>query len=534
MRLAVGIVTLTMLLSWYALKADEQPQNCRLKIQLVDADSGDEIPGLIRIRTADGESISLSELLDRGQGLKQDLPIHQWFVLPKPSSVLVPADRIQLSAFSGLESEMATRKLDLAGRKKAAVTVKIRSFYNAHQACYRNANTHVHLRKITKPESNRYLLESARADGLDMVFVSYLERAKADVDYITNRYSKHEIESLSTDHVHFGHGQEHRHNFNAGEEGYGHVMLLNIPELIYPVSIGPGISQTGTDGIPLQRGIDKAIESGGSVIWCHNHWGLEDIPNWLAGRLHANNIFDGGSRGSYQHSFYRYWETGIKVPVSTGTDWFIYDFSRVYVPSQNALDIEQWLEKLKSGHSYITNGPLLEFSVSGQEIGQDIQIETPRSLTVTGSAVGRVDFQEMQLVQNGIVIHRVNTKAVEGHYEAKMEFELEIKDACWLALRTPPPSAPDEPDMESPTPLNEYGRELFSHTSATFIDLGTQHRFNIDVAQELLDEMHQNMDFIERRGKFADETEKQNVISVYRQGINDLSQRINQQKPNSR
>ncbi len=318
MRLAVGIVTLSMLLSWYALKAAEHPQNCRLEIQLVDAESGDEIPGLIWLQRADGETISLSELLDRGQGLKQTLQIHQWFVLPKTSAVLVPAERIQISAFSGLESEMVTREINLTGQEKASVTIKIRHFYNAHRAGYRNANTHVHLRKITKPESNRYLLETSRADGLDMVFISYLERAKADVDYITNRYSKQEIEDLSTDHVHFGHGQEHRHNFGPGEEGYGHVMLLNIPELIYPVSLGPGISQTGTDGIPLQRGIEKALESGGSVIWCHNHWGLEDIPNWLAGRLHANNIFDGGSRGSYQHSYYRYWETGIKVPVDIG------------------------------------------------------------------------------------------------------------------------------------------------------------------------------------------------------------------------
>ena len=38
----------------------------------------------------------------------------------------------------------------------------------------------------------------------------------------------------------------------AFKEGYGHVMFLHLPELIQPVSIGPGISGKGTDGIPLR------------------------------------------------------------------------------------------------------------------------------------------------------------------------------------------------------------------------------------------------------------------------------------------
>src|SRR5690606_32444288 len=199
-----------------------------------------------------------------------------------------------------------------------------------------------------------------RADGLDLVYVSYLERAVADVEYTTNRYSRAELQALSGPHVHFDHGEEHRHNFGGGGEGYGHVMLLAIPELVYPVSIGPGIAKTGTDGLPLRRGIERARDIGGTVIWCHNAWGLEDIPSWISGKLEANNIFDGGTHGSYEHSFYRYLDVGIKVPFSTGTDWFIYDFSRVYVPSDNRPTSEEWLDQLAAGRSYITNGPLLQ------------------------------------------------------------------------------------------------------------------------------------------------------------------------------
>ena len=118
-------------------------------------------------------------------------------------------------------------------------------------------------------------------------------------------------------------GQEHRHNFGDQGEGFGHVMLLNIKTMIQPVSIGPGISHRGTDGTPLQAGIEEAHRQGGTAIWCHNNWGREDVPNFVRGKLDAQNIFDGGSHGSYEDSFYHYLNAGLRVPFSTGTDWFM-------------------------------------------------------------------------------------------------------------------------------------------------------------------------------------------------------------------
>src|SRR5207244_682239 len=93
--------------------------------------------------------------------------------------------------------------------------------------------------------------------------------------------------------VAIGNGEEHRHNFAAQGQGYGHVMLLDIKELVQPVSIGPGIAKLGTDGLPIQRGIDQARRDGATAIWCHNNWGMESIPISVTGRLDAQNIFDG-------------------------------------------------------------------------------------------------------------------------------------------------------------------------------------------------------------------------------------------------
>jgi hypothetical protein len=60
-----------------------------------------------------------------------------------------------------------------------------------------------------------------------------------------------------------------------------------------------GITGEGPDWPSLRRGIAQARDDGATVIWCHNTFGHEDVPDWLAGLLHAHSIFEGGTHGSY-------------------------------------------------------------------------------------------------------------------------------------------------------------------------------------------------------------------------------------------
>ena len=524
--LASACVLLSALLLLGDSNFDEQSS---VSITLVDSETGDAIPGLVRFAREDGSFVVPEGLLARGRGLRSQYTIHEWCVVPHAVTAELPRELLTVTAFSGLETASVTKELDLRTAGDAELVFELQHFHDAHAAGLWNANTHVHVQKVTRDESDEYLVDVGMADGLDLVFVSYLERAEADVHYTSNEYSRADLHALNTEHVHFDHGEEHRHNFEAGGEGYGHVMLLAIPELVYPVSIGPGISKTGTDGLPLARGIDRAHEMGGTVIWCHNKWGLEDIPSWLSGRLEANNIFDGGTHGSYEHSFYSYLNAGIKVPFSTGTDWFIYDFSRVYVPADERPTPDEWLDQLAAGRSFITNGPLLEFTVNGQGIGDDLSLESPGLVTVQCRAAGRVDFERIELVQSGRIIASVPSEPGDGHFTAKLEVGIDIRQPCWLALRTPPPSIPDDPDYADPSPLNEYGRELFAHTSATFVDVAGKRIFQHEAGEQLLADMQEGREFISQRGLFADETERQRVLEVYDAGIADLQERLNRQ-----
>jgi hypothetical protein len=243
---------------WVAGSVFQGSARCRLTLELVDAHTGEALSGVVQMVTSDGTPVRLEGLINRGQGLSDKAPISRWWVLPQRATIDVPAERFKLQALGGLETELAEVEVDLTGKREHGLKVPLVRFYQARPHGYVAGNTHLHLRKLSKQQADRYLQETPLVDGLDIVFVSYLERAKDDLEYTSNNYTPHDLEHLSTDHVHFGHGQEHRHNFGPYGEGYGHILFLDIPVIVRPVSIGPGITAAGSDAPPLRQGIDEA------------------------------------------------------------------------------------------------------------------------------------------------------------------------------------------------------------------------------------------------------------------------------------
>ena len=101
--------------------------------------------------------------------------------------------------------------------------------------------------------------------------------------------------------------------------------------------------------------------------------------------------------------------------------------------------------------------------------------------------------------------------------------------ACrWRCPPSPkaPPSAPRDAEFQRKTPLNEYGRELFAHTSAIYVNLAGRGVFDVTAAKSLLDEMKTSRDFIRTKSIFADDQERDGVLRVYDEGIRQMQQRI--------
>jgi hypothetical protein len=495
----------------------ERQPRCQLTIEFRDREGKPLPAALVRVTNLESaKALSIPEGIHRAMN---------WYSLPSRLAATLPRTRIRIDAIYGIETELGSIEVDLSGQKARSVVFSLKRLDTPSSRSLRSGNTHLHLMKMTYLEALRYLEVVPQSDGLDLVFLSHLRRVPDDRDYISNRIVENsfmggDLQRLSQHGVAFSVGEEHRHNFGRGGEGYGHVMFLDLMRLVEPVSLGPGIMAEGTDGLPLQHGIHAARDQGATVIWCHNTFGYEDIPNWAAGLLHAQNIHDGGEHGSYKDTYYKYLNLGMHVPFSTGTDWFIYDFSRVYVPVPEPLTSQRWLTALRQGKSTITNGPLLELTINGRSPGDTIPDNGPLDLAIRGRAIGRHDFHAIELIHNGAVVQTVPSKSQEQHFVAELQVTLRAEAPGWFALRIP-----------ETTVRNELDKELFAHTSPIYFEPGRRRIFQAETARDLIREINANVELIQKQGKFANDAERNRVLSVHHAGIEALQKQIKNGKP---
>jgi hypothetical protein len=491
----------------------------KVKLRLVDADTGAALPGIARALPAGGaKALPLPGLYDRLKGIKNAAGAG-WHVVPAGGGTTeLPRAKVRIEALSGLETALASEEIDLTQNPPGEIVVKLKALFRPEEQKLVAGNTHLHLMNLTAEDSDEYLRQVPGADRLKVLFISYLERIKEDANYITNRHAIGDQKQFAATGVLVNNGEEHRHNFGTHGEGYGHVMFLNITELVKPVSLGSGITGRGDDDRALQPGIEEARKQGGTVIWCHNASGFEGVPNTLAGRVDALNVFDGTRAGTYEDSYYRYLNVGMRFPISTGTDWFVYDLSRVYTRLDGPLTIPKWLDALKAGRNSVTNGPLLALTVDGKDVGDVIALDKPNAVRVELSAVGRHDFTALELVQNGKVLATAPAKAEGGAYRAKLVREVRLDSSAWFAARV------------SSDTKNELDRQLFAHTSPVYVDVAGARVFDVDTARLLLRRLEQAQEEIRARGKFGSDAARDKLLALYASTAKDLTKRVSERK----
>ncbi len=500
------------------LGARAPAETVKVKLRLTDADTGKDTAGIVRVFLGDDRRpLTLSGAFDRIRGLGRSDDVAGWYVVPSGGvEVTLPRGKLRLESLSGLETAPARRDLDLGAAAPEEVKVPLKYLFRPDEDGLAAGNTHLHLRGLSLEEAGEYLRQIPPADGLKVLFVSYLERHKDDETYITNRYSVGDLKQFDATGVLVSNGEEHRHNFEAFGQGYGHVMFLGIKELVKPVSLGPGITAAGDDDRPLRPGIDAARKQGGTVIWCHNTLGHEDVPSALAGRLDALNVFDGSRTGSFEDNYYRYLNVGLRLPISTGTDWFLYDFSRVYARPEGKLTVKGWLDAVKAGRCSVTNGPLLTLTVDGRGPGDVLELDRVRKVRAEVKAVGRHDFGRLELVHNGKVAASAEAKRDGDGFTARLSREVTADTPGWLAAR-----------IDTKT-KNELGGQLYAHTSPVYLRLAGRDAFDVEAARALLRQMEEARADVRARGRFSGDAARDKLLTLYDEAAEELTRRVNQ------
>ena len=359
------------------------------------------------------------------------------------ADLTVPAGNYVVRAFRGIEYREARVEVAVAAGRESSARVELERWTDPPARGWWGGESHIHANYgygqwYNTPATIRLQVEGEGLNLANMVV------ANSDTDGIFDReFFRGEPDPVSTP----------RHVVYWNEEFratlWGHMTLYNLKRLVEPIMTGFADTTNPWD-VPTNADIaDDVHLQGGHVNYTHpasnprdpflTAYAAKALPVDVAlGKIDSLDI-----NGSYEGTvplWHRLLNCGFRLPASAGTDVFLNRLrgrlpggDRAYVRLEGAFSYDAWVKALKAGRSFVTNGPMLEFTANGSSLGDTIALAAPGEVRVQASAEAAAPLTRIEVVHNGTV---VAARDVEPSARAaSLEQAVHIEKAGWLGAR---------------------------------------------------------------------------------------------------
>jgi len=369
-----------------------------------------------------------------------------WHAPAAPQSVTVPAGRVEVEVLHGLEWKPFRATLTLGAGESRQLDAPLERLDDLPSKGYWGGDVHVHMNYAgTYRNTPARLREQMLAEDLHLVesLLVNKEQRLPDIAY----FDQGRPDPASDARALIVHGEEYHTSF------WGHTALLGLKDHFVMPNYAGYVNTAAASLYPHNAAIaDEARGQGALVGYVH----LYDTPPdpKAAGRLSHEFPVDVAlgkvdyfeavgfdeSHLTTQGVWYRLLNLGFRVPAAGGTDAMAnytslhgpVGMSRTYARS-GVLDHDRWLAALKAGRTFATNGPLLEFTLGGKEIGDEIALAKSGTLEAKVRMRSIVPVDRLQVVGNGEVVAEVPLSADRTAAEATLK--LPAKRSGWYVLR---------------------------------------------------------------------------------------------------
>lgn len=399
------------------------------------------------------------------------------------------------------------------------LTIRLRRSYDSASRGWYSGDTHVHF------VSSLGGLREAAAEDLSVVnlLISQWGSLFTNVEDFVGR----PVWSEDGKRVLFA-SQENRQHF------LGHLSLLGLKETVAPMcSDGPNEAEMGSGlEATLSDWADRCHEQGGTVVIPHFPYPKGETATLVAtGRADAAEMLTYETRSVRE--YYRYLNAGFRLPIAGGTDKMSSDVPvglyRTYVriPGEE-LTYESWCRGLAAGRSYLTSGPLVEFSVDGHTIGDTVQL--PRSggtVEVAARAESIFPLQRLELVHKGMTIASAESA---GERILTLREAVPIVGSGWLCVRVT--------GGNGDTLLchrDAWARPVWAHTSPIYIECGDEEIAELSALTKMREQVLRGMTYVSQRASVTtDETivhhhgvgHRSYLLTPFNQALTELDRRI--------
>ncbi|MDP9340237.1 MAG: CehA/McbA family metallohydrolase [Acidobacteriota bacterium] len=376
------------------------------------------------------------------------------------SRLTLPAQAVTVEVMKGFEYAFERQAANISAGQHAELTIRLHPLKIPEAAATRwlSGDVHVHMNYGGSYRNTpAHLVAQASAENLSVVedLIVNKERRVPDIAYFTAQ-----PDPASTPSTLLLHSQEFHTSY------WGHLGLLNLTgNIILPGYAGyPNTAAASL--FPANGNVaDMAHAQHALVGYVHPYETVPDpakdsslnhaLPVDLAlGKVDYIEILGFADHKSTAEVWYRLLNCGFHLPAAAGTDAMAnysslrgpVGLNRVYarVPVRqlkSPLQIAPWLSALKQGKTFATNGPLLEFTLNGKEIGDTLQLPSGNhNINLTAWLRSIVPIDHLELVCNGKLARQF--KINPGGQSADIHDTISISQSGWCVLR----ATSDKPD----------------------------------------------------------------------------------------
>jgi hypothetical protein len=505
-----------------------------LRCKIIDEHSGSSASARIRLTDARGHDVvplgHPSELAPEAQQGDVRFQSKRFAYVDGEFSVDPNLLPLHYQVIKGYEYVIAEGRISSEDPTKGAITIPLSRWSSLAGGNWYSGDIHIH---HISPKTCSLEMD---AEDLDIanILTSDFTTDQSEFEGRLNRYSTgrrliYVNQEFRNDHL-------------------GHMCLLNLKRLIEPVK-----TMQKTE-YPLHlRACDETHAQGGYVSWAHfPSWpGVEsplDIAMEKLDGLEILCVLDPRAFPVFMKQvvpeleandglrlWYRYLNCGYRLTATAGTDkmttFVTVGANRVFAHIEGEFTYQNWIDALKQGRTFVTNSPILKFTVNGLDPGATLNFDSKRNRVAEVHAVAesQLPYDRLEIVANGTVVAQ-STPSGRLHM-ARIHLEHPIRESCWIAARVCEDMdayrkrGVDFQTVHVPdgTRLSDYygtrrPETVFAHSSPVYVIRDGKPIRSWEDAEYFVRYMDNAIHWLDTEAKFARPSDKQASLEAFAKG----------------
>jgi hypothetical protein len=305
----------------------------------------------------------------------------------------------------------------------------------------------------------------------------------------------------------------------------GTVALLNCHRVVYPLRFG---APDGLDDWSVLDWCEQCHRKAGLVVWPDLPRLTQESPQGealaavLLGQIDAFEVsrFD-DPEPAVLGDWYRLLACGLRLPLAGGSgkdrNTVPLGAVRTYARLRQTSDVLEtsevypaWIEAVRAGRTFITNGPLLALTANDQGPGAVVRGEAGRPIRLRAEARSAVPFDQLELLVTGQIV--AGKTASGDRLSAVLETEVSASESAWIAAR-----------CWGRERLPGDGQCVYAHTSPVHVQVEDRPlRPSAETAAPLLAILDRMLDWTTRQARCETEQQRQHLAGVFQAARQEL------------